>query len=124
MAKPVSTGRLSIWRSSLLTLPVLLWSMLMFSRALAQPGLAPKLAAVITLAFVVFLFHQMMRTAETNRWRRYFFVALGFLFPIGFVWDLIALRGSMSIPVEKMISGDTPFCFLAIPMMILPAALT
>jgi NAD-dependent dihydropyrimidine dehydrogenase PreA subunit len=96
----------------------------MFSRALAQPGLAPKLAAFITLAFVVILFHQMMRTAETNRWRRYFFVALGFLFPIGFVWDLIALRGSMSIPVERMISGDTPFCFLAIPMMILPAALT
>jgi polyferredoxin len=30
----------------------------------------------------------------------------------------------MSIPIEKMISGDTPFCFLAIPMMIVPAALT
>ena len=25
---------------------------------------------------------------------------------------------------DRMISGDTPFCFLAIPMMILPAAFT
>ena len=111
-------------RSLLLTLPILLWSLLMFSRTLAQPGRAPKIAAVATLLFVVALFFQMMRTLETHRWRRYFFVALGFLFPIGFIWDLIALRGSMSIPVERMLSGDTPFCFLAIPMMILPAALT
>ena len=50
-------------------------------------------------------------------------MAVGFLFPIGFIWDLVALRGSMSIPMERMLSGDTPFCFLAIPMMIVPAAL-
>ena len=89
-----------------------------------QPGRAPKLAAAVTLVFMVALFFQMMRTLETHRWRRYFFVALGFLFPVGFIWDLFALRGSMSIPVERMLSGDTPFCFLAIPMMIVPAALT
>lgn len=103
---------------------MLVWAMLMFSRAVLQPGRAPKLAALVTLVFTVALFFQMMRTFETNRWRRYFFTTLGFLFPIGFIWDLIALRGSMSIPVERMLSGDTPFCFLAIPMMILPAALT
>jgi ferredoxin-type protein NapH len=120
-AKPVPRG---IGRSLLLTVPILLWSMLMFSRVMIQPGRAPKLAAIVTLVFTVVLFFQMMRTLETNRWRKYFFVALGFLFPIGFVWNLIALRGSMSISAERMISGDTPFCFLAIPMMILPAALT
>src|ERR1035441_2470016 len=91
-------------RSLLLTLPILLWSLLMFSRTLAQPGRAPKIAAVATLLFVVALFFQMMRTLETHRWRRYFFVALGFLFPIGFIWDLLALRGSMSMPVERMLS--------------------
>ncbi len=123
MAKPVPARR-GVRRSLLLTVPILLWSMLMFSRVLIQPGPAPKLAAGVTLLFTVALFYQMMRTLVTNRWRKYFFVALGFLFPIGFVWDLIALRGSMSIPVERMLSGDTPFCFLAIPMMVLPAALT
>jgi ferredoxin len=89
-----------------------------------QPGRAPKLAAGVTLVFMVALFFQMLRTLQTHRWRRYFFVALGFLFPVGFIWELFALRGSMSISPEKMLSGDTPFCFLAIPMMILPAALT
>ena len=108
----------------LLTLPILLWSMLMFSRSLAQKASAPKIAALVTLLFGVVLFFQMMRTFETHRWRRYFFVALGFLFPIGFVWDLISLRGTMSIPVERMLSGDTPFCFMVIPMVIVPAALT
>lgn len=114
----------SVRKSLLLTAPILLWSLLMFSRTLMEPGRAPKLAAGLTLVFMVALFFQMMRTLETNRWRRYFFVALGFLFPVGFVWRLIEARGSMSISVEKMISGDTPFCFLAIPMMILPAVLS
>ncbi len=111
-------------RSLLLTLPIFLWSALMFSQSANQHGAAPKLAALVTMAFTVFLFFQMMRTYETNRWRKYFFVAVGFLFPIGFIWDLVAVRGSMSIPVERMLSGDTPFCFLAIPMMIVPAALS
>jgi polyferredoxin len=65
----------------------------------------------------------MMKRRETHRWRRIFFVTLGFLFPVGFVWELIALRGSMSIPMEQMVGGNTPFCFLAIPMIIVPAAL-
>jgi ferredoxin-type protein NapH len=46
------------------------------------------------------------------------------LFPVGFVWDLIAVRGSMSISMDQMLSGNTPFCFMAIPMMIIPAALS
>ena len=124
MAKPLAETRRGVGRSLALTAPILLWSLLMFSRVMQQPGRAPKLAAAATLIFAVAMFFQMMRTLQTNRWRRYFFVAVGFLFPIGFIWDLVALRGSMSIPVERMLSGDTPFCFLAIPMMIVPAALT
>ena len=117
-------GKRSMAKSLLLTLPMLLWSLLMFSRVLMLRGAAVKIAAVATLVFMVTLFFLMVRTRRTYRWRRVFFVALGFLFPIGFVWQLIAVRGSMSIPMERMLSGDTPFCFLAIPMMILPAALT
>ncbi|MDP3001268.1 MAG: 4Fe-4S binding protein [Bryobacterales bacterium] len=120
-AEPASRG---IGRSLLLTLPVALWALLMFSRALMLPGVAVKVAALLTLVFLVTLFFQMVRTRQTNRWRRWFFATLGFLFPIGFVWELVALRGSMSIPMEKMIAGDTPFCFMVIPMILLPAALT
>jgi len=120
-ATPASRG---IGRSLLLTLPVALWALLMFSRALGVPGVAVKVAALLTLIFLVTLFFLMVRTRQTNRWRRWFFATLGFLFPIGFIWELIALRGSMSIPMEKMIAGDTPFCFMVIPMILLPAALT
>jgi polyferredoxin len=95
----------------------------MFSRVFMQPEAATKLGGAATLAFMVTLFYLMMRTGRTHRWRRIFFAALGFLFPVGFIWELIRLRGSMNIPIERMIAGDTPFCFLAIPMMIVPAAL-
>ena len=121
--RPGGTRR-SLGKSILLTLPILLWALLMFSRFFGQPGTAPKIAGLIVLVFMVTLFFLMVRTKETYRFRRIFFVSLGLLFPVGFVWELVSLRGSMSIPVEEMLSGDTPFCFLAIPMTIVPAALT
>jgi ferredoxin-type protein NapH len=123
-ADPRPNGPRSVGRSLWLTLPMALWALLMFSRSLALPGTAPKLAGLIVFLYTTTLFFLMMRTRRTHRWRRIFFVSVGFLFPIGFIWDLVALRGSMSIPVEQMLGGNTPFCFLAIPMMIVPAALT
>ena len=119
----VARPQRSIGRSTLLTLPILLWTALMFMPTVRRPGTAAKIAVALTLVLIVAMFFQMMRTRETYRWRRIFFVALGFLFPIGFVWELIAVRGSMSIPIERMVSGDTPFCFMVIPMIIVPAAL-
>jgi ferredoxin-type protein NapH len=121
---PGRKARRGIGKSLLLTLPMLLWSLLMFSRALAQRGAAVKIAAAATLVLMVALFFLMVRTRETYRWRRIFFVALGFLFPIGFIYQIVAVRGSMGIPIEEMLAGNTPFCFLVIPMMIIPAALT
>jgi Pyruvate/2-oxoacid:ferredoxin oxidoreductase delta subunit len=113
-----------IGRSLLLTVPMALFTLLLFTPVLRQPGRPVKLAALVAWAFMLALFFLMMRTCETYRWRRIFFITLGFLFPVGFIWDLIALRSSMSIPMERMISGDTPFCFMVIPMTLVPAALT
>ena len=113
-----------IGRSILLCVPMALFTLLLFTPVIRQPGRPAKLAALVTLLFMIALFFLMMRTRETYRWRRVFFVTLGVLFPVGFIWDLISLRGSMCIPIERMICGDTPFCFLAIPMMLVPAALT
>jgi len=36
----------------------------------------------------------------------------------------MVMRGTMGIPIEEMIAGRTPFCFLPIPLLILPAAFT
>jgi ferredoxin-type protein NapH len=111
-------------RSLLLTLPILLWSLLMLFHPGVRTDLASLIAGSVTVLFMTALFFAMMRTRTTYRWRRAFFVALGVLFPIGFIHNLLVVRGSMGIPIEEMIAGRTPFCFMPIPTMILPAVLT
>jgi polyferredoxin len=101
-----------------------LWSLLMFTPAFLHASGVARASGAVVAVFMTALFYQMMRTGTTYRWRRYFFVALGMLFPVGFIAALLAARGSMSIPIERMVSGDTPFCFMVIPMLIVPAALT
>jgi ferredoxin-type protein NapH len=113
----------SIGQSLLLTLPIALWSLLMFTPTIRQANRDHLIGASMVIVFMTVLFYMMMRTGTTYRWRRYFFVALGLLFPVGFIASLIAQRGSMSIPIERMVAGDTPFCFMVIPMLIVPAAL-
>lgn len=114
----------SIGRCVLLTLPIVLWSALMFMPAFGHATRAQRIAAILTGAFMVVLFFLMMRTWKTYRWRRWFFVALGLLFPVGFIHNVMVMRGTMGIPIEEMIAGRTPFCYLPIPLLILPAALT
>jgi ferredoxin-type protein NapH len=114
----------TVGRSVLLTLPIALWALLMFTPTLRSPGLNHHIGAAAAVLFMTLLFFLMMRTGKTFRWRRYFFVALGFLFPVGFIASLIHLRGSMSISLEHMLGGDTPFCHMVIPMILIPAALT
>ncbi|MGA2447327.1 MAG: 4Fe-4S binding protein [Polyangiaceae bacterium] len=110
-------------QSLLLTVPMFLWSALLAMRLMPIPGHAIKVAAVLTLIFVVTLFFLTVHTGRTHRYRRIFFVTLGFLFPIGFIWQHIEDRGSMAISLEHMLHGDTPCCVLATPMMIVPAVL-
>jgi len=112
----------TIGRSALLTLPIALWALLMFTPTFRSSSRNLAIGAAAAIIFMTGLFFMMMRTGTTYRWRRIFFVALGFLFPIGFITSLIAERGTMSIPIERMVSGDTPFCFMVTPALILPAA--
>lgn len=111
-----------VGRSILLTLPIALWALLMFTPAFQHGGRDLVAGAIVVTLFMTSLFFMMMRTGETYRWRRIFFVALGFLFPVGFIASLVAERGTMSIPLSRMVSGDTPFCFMATPSLLLPAA--
>jgi polyferredoxin len=114
----------SVLRSFLLTLPIAVWSLLMFFHPGTNTDAKSRIAAALTALFMTALFFMMMRTGSTYRWRRYFFVTLGVLFPVGFIYNIVSMRGTMGIPVEEMIAGRTPFCFMPIPTLILPAALT
>jgi ferredoxin len=119
------TGLKKNWAASLLwTLPMVIWALLVFSKGLFHGPLAERIGAIATVLFLAGVFLWMMRSGETYRPRRIFFVSLGFLFPVGFISELLAQRGSMSISLEQMILGNTPFCHLALPMMALPAALS
>jgi polyferredoxin len=113
-----------IVRSLLLTLPIAVWSLLMFFHPGSHTDPKSRIAAAMTALFMTALFFMMMRTGKTYRWRRWFFVTLGILFPVGFIYNMVIARGTMGIPIEEMIAGRTPFCFLPIPLLILPAALT
>ncbi len=114
----------SIARSILLTLPIALWSLLMFGNPQRHSNRSLQIASLLTAIFMIMLFFMMMRTGNTYRWRRWFFVALGILFPVGFIHMVMVMRGTMGIPIEEMIAGRTPFCYLPIPLLILPAAFT
>jgi polyferredoxin len=120
-ARPAPRG---IGWSLLLTLPILIWSFLMFGNPQVHADRQMHIAGAITALFMTVLFFMMMRTRATYRWRRIFFVSLGLLFPVGFIYNLVLVRGTMGIPIEEMIAGRTPFCFMPIPLLILPAAFT
>lgn len=110
-------------RASLMTLPMALWSLVIFSPGLRAGSNAQKLATLLVLAFTTSLFFLMLRSGKTYHYRRIFFVSLGFLFPVGFITELVMLRGSMSLPMESVLGGNAPFCAMAIPMTLVPAAL-
>jgi ferredoxin-type protein NapH len=122
--KPGETAPRTVGRSLLLTLPIALWSLLMFANPQRHSNRSLQIAGAITAVFMITLFFMMMRTWNTYRWRRWFFVALGLLFPVGFIHNVMVMRGTMGIPIEEMIAGRTPFCYLPIPLLILPAAFT
>ena len=121
---PAPAAPRSSVRALMLTLPIVVWSLLMFFHPGTNTDWRSRTAAAITALFMTALLFMMMRTHTTYRWRRLFFVALGVLFPVGFIYNLVLARGTMGIPVEEMIAGRTPFCFMPIPTLILPAALT
>lgn len=113
------------WGAALFwTIPMMIWTLVVFSKGWPQGSLAQRMATITTIIFLTGIFLWMMKSGETYRPRRIFYVALGFLFPVGFIWEVIAQRGSMSISLEQMILGNTPFCHLALPMMALPGILS
>ena len=73
--RPQQIEARTIGRSILLSLPVALWSVLMFGH-FWQPDRAAQIASVTTAVFMIALFFMMMRTWSTYRWRRWFFVAM------------------------------------------------
>lgn len=113
------------WKLILAYLPMLLLTaMMMTGGRPISPDPLEWIPLAISFLFFNILFFLMLRTGFTDRYRVILFSTMAFLFVIGFIANLIEMRGSMALSESAMAQGETPFCHMVIPMTLIPAALT
>jgi polyferredoxin len=107
---------------------LLLSAMLLFGSMLSgeESETDPLLlgSALVVWVAVNILFYLMLYTGKTHRYRSIAFIVMAFAFIITFMTTIIEERGALALTESNMVSGETPFCHLVIPMTIIPAALT
>ena len=119
-----SSGR-RITKSLLISLPMVIVTAFMLIGPKGPPEDPIRMIPlIITFLFVNVTFFLMIHTGRTDRYRAILFITMAVCFVIGFVSNLIEVRGSMALSTEDMLSGETPFCHMVIPMTLIPAALT
>jgi len=111
-------------KSLLMTVPVMLWLFMVITGGALPTEVNALISGALTLVFLSTLFFLMIYTGKTYKYRTIFFVALAVCFIPAFMTSIIETRGSLALTGEDMLRGDTPFCHLVIPMVIIPAALT
>ena len=118
-------GRLGIGKSILLTLPFFLVSAFLFM-GMSQGGADSLRLAAFGGAWLLFnaFFFLSVRSGKTDRYRAVLFIIVALTFILSFAGNITELRGSTALTGEDVVSGDTPFCHLVIPMIIIPAAFT
>jgi polyferredoxin len=109
--------------SAALCLPFVLFSWVMLSNGKPVRGSLNAVSLYIVFASVNVLFFLMLFSRKTYRYRKIFFVAYALFFAVSFMTNLIDIRGSVAITEGRSISGETPFCHIAITMMLIPAAI-
>ncbi len=120
--KLYSTG--SILRSTLLTLPMVLISMMMLSKGGA--ALATKADGIAYLATTLFysaMFFMMLYKGAIDKWRAIAFTISAVLFSVSFMHNLIGLRGSVTYSSEETMMCELPFCHIVTTMVVIPAAI-
>ncbi|MGQ9683905.1 MAG: 4Fe-4S binding protein [Anaerolineae bacterium] len=122
--KPIGLGT---GRAVLLSVPMaLLSAMLVLAPVFSasEPSPLASAAALVTWVLLVLVFFLMLRTGHTHRYRRALYVAVAVCFVVSFLANLLEVRGSMALSEANMIAGETPFCHIVIPMILIPAAVT
>lgn len=121
---PPAPSALTLFKALLGSVPMLVLTVLLLSRGSIPAEPLRQAALGLTYLFVNTLFFLMLYTGKVYKYRSLFFIAVAVCFVISFVSSLIELRGSMVLRATDILDGDTPFCHLVIPMIIIPAALT
>lgn len=114
-----------ILKSILACIPILLISFVMMTggKGISKEPLM-KSSFLIGYTFINLIFFFIVYTKKTYRYRKIFFVTYALLFAISFMTNLVEVRGSIFYNQSTFINGETPFCHMVIPMIIIPAALT
>ncbi|OPY56328.1 MAG: putative electron transport protein YccM [Pelotomaculum sp. PtaU1.Bin035] len=118
-----STAR-GIVRAVLLTLPMLLLIAMMMTQGELPKDSLTRAVTAITYALLGAVFFLMVYKKETYKYRAALFTIVAVCFSIAFIANLVEMRGSMAVSRADMLAGETPFCHLVIPMVIIPAAFT
>lgn len=113
---------LGLFKAVLITLPMLFFTALLVLHGhLATPMTA--VAAGLTYLFLNTLFFLMVYTGRTYKYRSIFFITYSLCFVLAFITNLVEIRGTMQYSAATFLDGDTPFCHLVIPMILIPAAI-
>jgi len=119
---PYSTTR-NLWKSILLTLPMLL-IMLVFMTG-GKPDfsdMAHTVAFLMGYLFFGYLFFNMLYTGKTDQYRAVGFVTISLFFAFTFIVNLFEVRGSMTFSHEELLACEIPFCHIVTTMVIIPMA--
>jgi polyferredoxin len=115
----------SVWKSLLLTLPMVLLILVFISGGRPDLASAEKaFAFLFTFVFLVYLFFQILYTGRTDKYRAIGFIALSLFFALTFIVNLVRARGSMTFSEETLLACEIPFCHIVTSMIIIPAVLT
>ncbi|HPH95421.1 MAG TPA: 4Fe-4S binding protein [Anaerolineaceae bacterium] len=120
--------RPGIAKSILITIPMLLLTALVIMGSVlggsGDPDGLLVASALLTWSGINVLFFLMVWTQKTWRWRAILFVVFALSMILVFSVAITSTRGSTTLTQEDVYNGETPFCHLVIPMILLPAALT
>ena len=112
------------FKTSLLTLPMMLLTFAMLSHGKISSDPKSILALSATLLFFNALFFMMLYTGKTDKYRSILFITFAICFIVSFISHLIEMRGTMVLKAQNILEGETPFCHLVIPMTLIPLAFT
>ncbi len=115
----------SIWKSLLLTFPMILLIIVFTTGGTPDFSTPDKsIAFLVTFVFLISLFFMILYTGRTDRFRAIGFVTLALFFALTFIVNLIKARGAMTFNNENLLACEIPFCHMVTTMIIIPVALT
>lgn len=116
--------KVGIWRGLALTAPIALLTLMMLTGGQAVTDPRQGIAVGLTWLLINAFFFLMLITGKTYQYRSILFITMALAMVMWFMVEVLTTRGSNVLNEVNVIQGETPFCHLVIPMVIIPALLT